>query len=228
MTAHCRFWTWRAISSSLIWQGRQTITNGRVNQGCTCLPCSTQRGKTNQTSPPGVTMSAEREEGTGQRRMEPLLGSSRPIAPPSLCCCKPEPARAIQMQILWPEGTTMQRGKREGAKGLLPGIKAPDVVGVLLGEPGITLWVNDGGHDAILRPGRGPAGHDSRVQVEAIGIHLAHPGRALPVHGWLHQADVRALLISVSVSSPRGIVILRVVVMITSPYFCLEKTCPGF
>src|SRR6266566_4648620 len=123
-------------------------------------------------------------------------GASPGIQPPnrpSLCCRKPEQALVIEVQVLWSELAALRRPKRKEAKRLPSGIKAPDVVGIQLSEPGVTLCIDGRGHDAISPFRRFPAGHDACLRVEAteaVDMHIADPDMALRIHGWLHQADV--------------------------------------
>src|SRR6266404_2826742 len=69
---------------------------------------------------------------------------------PTHCRRKPEKAPGIELERLRLHDAALHGAEREDAKCLPHRVKAPDVVGSLLNEPGVALRVYRGGHDAVL------------------------------------------------------------------------------
>src|SRR5438128_140361 len=111
-----------------------------------------------------VWQHCEAERGGGdactRRWYRPGLDSAscwiEPPDAPTRCCCKPEEAPGIKLERLRSHGAALHRAEREDAIRVPCRVKAPDVVGSLLDEPGIALRVYRGGHDTVLPVGSFP------------------------------------------------------------------------
>src|SRR6266487_2387331 len=84
---------------------------------------------------------------------------------PTSCCCEPELARGIELEILGSHLTAIYCAEGKGAKRVPRRIKASDIVCALLDEPDVALCVYCRRHEAIFRAGGGPGRDHSRLGI---------------------------------------------------------------
>src|SRR5258706_15857442 len=84
---------------------------------------------------------------TGCGHRPGLYSASFRIKPPNPStrgCCKPESTHGIELDVLRSQQATIDGTKWEDAKHVLHGIKAPDIVCVLLHKPDVAACVDRG------------------------------------------------------------------------------------
>src|SRR5260370_214631 len=87
---------------------------------------------------------------------------------PTHCRRKPEKAPGIELERLRPHDAALHGAEREDAKCLPHRVKAPDVVGSLLNEPGVALRVYLAGHDPVLPIRTFPTRYHRQARARAV------------------------------------------------------------